>query len=104
MLIPRQRRRGLVLHHRRLEEVLLLPEIDRLAHPRERVARPEPHLEADPLEPPVRDVPDVVTEETRVEPLDAARETVLCVGDLQLHRRLDRKSTRLNSSHVKISY
>src|SRR3712207_8253117 len=40
----------------------------------------------------------------RLETRDLGRQRLFVLGDEQAHRELDRKSTRLNSSHANISY
>src|SRR3970040_1274220 len=87
VLIPAQRAARLVLDDPRLEEVALLLQVDHLAHPRERVARPRvQRVEADLLAAAVGDEAQVLLEHRRVEPEHAARHGVLRVAVLELDR------------------
>src|SRR5687768_7775614 len=82
-LVPAEAGGLLVIRDPALEEVLLLAEVDRLAHPRERVLRHVLAGQPDPLQPPVGDVPDVLLEQLRVQAKHAVREAVPRVGLLK---------------------
>ena len=66
------------------EEVLLLLQVHRLAHPGEGVGGAVAGREPDALEPPIGDVLHVIAKASGIQAEDSLRETILGVGDLQL--------------------
>src|SRR5690606_24235689 len=83
--VPAQRTAGLVLRDARLEEVLLLLEIDHLAHPREGIFLAlEQLIDADLLRATVGDEAQVALEHRRVQTQHAARHGVFGVAILEL--------------------
>lgn len=89
-LIPAQSPTALILNHPRLEEVLLLLQVDHLAHPREGVGRAREHrLQTDLLHAAVTDETQVVLEHRGVQAQHAARHGVFGVGVFQVHGLLE---------------
>ena len=67
--LPIQRPPRLILRHPRLKEILLLLEIDKFGHPRERIGRTGiQHLQPDLLRPPIGHKPQILLEHRRIQP------------------------------------
>src|SRR5215207_736873 len=87
--IPGERRAGAVVGDPALEEILLLTQVDGLAHPGEGVARAVLLRQADAFQAAIGDVAHIVTEEIGGQAEHAARQAVLSVGDFELDGLVD---------------
>src|SRR5688572_22716071 len=89
--VPGQGRARLVLRDPGFEEVLLLREVGRLRHPRERVVTQVALGQAEPFEPAIRDVLDVGGKLRRVEAEDAVGAGLVSIGLFEADRALDQR-------------
>ena len=81
----------MIFRHAGFKEVFLLAEINRLAHPRERIFRAKFHGQTDAFKPAVSNVLDVFAEQSGVQAENPARQTIFRIGDFQFDRLLDER-------------